>query len=291
MEPALSLKPVGVSTPDSTTVRDPASIHLDADVQDEDGWDLFDAFYIAQLDAQCTGGGRALLDEASYDWDVAAVDGGFNLTVSVSIPVECPGVAEHPPIEAHEQREVRYRSERCHINVLIERAPLDEISHVDVEIVCGSYRELFGYFPGGASPTLFSTITGVDGTVKRAGIKAGQNPGGWTDELIDKVGQDYDQSHTGKKLEVYRIEPAECSTCISLRNVWERLAANPGTYGLLSNNCATNAFGALTASGALPPLPGFGTPFAPSQLGLRLRAMAALPSFGGTSISGPEHIR
>lgn len=297
MEPVVSLHQVEegpgsgieVHTPEGAEMRlDPSRIHLDADVAGEDGWNLFDAFYAAKVEATCNGGGRAVLEEASYEWEVQPVDGGFDLAVTVTAPVDCPGASEHPPVTAATIRQVRYTSEPCEIKILIQRTGLSSISHVDIEINCGSYRELFGYYPLENARDLASTLSGVDGLVERVGTRVLQNRHGWTSVIADEIGQDYETSHAGISLTVYTVTPEDCSVCLDLRRAWEELAANPGTYWLLGSNCATNAYDVLTTSGALPALPfGARAPIAPTTLEQHIETSSSTTA----PISGPEYIR
>jgi hypothetical protein len=289
MQPSVSLKPTEKADAEEREL-DPSRVHLDADAEGEDGWDLFDAFYSATVTAECEGGGEARIDDASYDWSVTPFDGGFDVTVKVSVPVHCPDAIEHPEITCEATHRVTYHSSPCVVTVIVERVAWNEISHVDVQIVCGEYNEIFGYFPAG-SRTLGATIAGAPGQVIRSsGSRASQNRDGQTSSIADEIGSDYSKSHSGKSLNVYFIEPDDCAVCEELRREWEDLAANPGEYTLLGNNCATQAYDTLVAAGAVP-IDFEGGPSTPTGIEDHLTDFQGAAAASGVTISDATEIR
>ncbi|HEX9888891.1 MAG TPA: hypothetical protein VGA69_05405 [Nitriliruptorales bacterium] len=228
--------------------KDPSKIHLDLDVEGE-GWDFYDLIVQAMVEGRCDGG-EVLVDEATYDWTVTRFDGGINLRVDVEAPVRCPGGGEHPPVRCYAEKEIVFRKGTCRIGVVIQRVDLNEISHVDVVIECGSYREIFGYFPEGAR-TFGATIAGVKGAVLRGRntTAVGQDRDKPTSEIRDEIGDEFEIYHGSSPLRVYWITPEDCEACMKVRRFWEDLAANPGNYYLLNNNCALNARSSLKAGG------------------------------------------
>ena len=126
--------------------------------------------------------------------------------------------------------------------------------------------------------------------IRTSASRARKNRQGWTVEISDEVGSDYSRSHSSKSLNVYFIEPEDCSVCEKLRNEWELLAANPGTYWLTENNCAYQAYKTLRTAGAIP-RDDSGPSFTPSGVEAHLRNSVFGSASTGTEISGPTEIR
>jgi len=242
----------GVTPDGETAIDDPSQVHVDGD--DADGHDIIDAIFKGTLSAQCSDGATARVEDATWTWTVTGDDSGFDVSVEVFVPVQCPNNAEHPGVTVTARHHVAFHSAPCLIGVIIEQVGTFEISHVDVQIICGEYNEIFGYFPTGAR-SFANTIGGAPGEVIRtSGARPTRNEGrGLTTGIVDEIGSDYGTSHSGKKIKVYWIEPEDCSVCERVRAYWENLAANPGTYYLLGENCATQGWKSLTDSGAFPP--------------------------------------
>lgn len=229
-------------------------VHLDADVRDRHGWDLFDAMYTAVATPSCTGEGEVLLDEAVYRWHLTGEsDTGFTLHVRAAAPARCAH-GELDNVVAHASYEVIYEDAPCIIRVLIQRDTGLSVSHVDVHIMCGTYSEVFGFFAIEEDRGI-EAIAGVPGEVgrhrsNRVGVTTGQQR--LTTGVDDGIGAAYEISHAEKALEVWEIGPVDCTVCEALRNEWELLAASPGTYWLTENNCATQAYQTLFTAGAIP---------------------------------------
>ncbi|GJM38343.1 MAG: hypothetical protein DHS20C19_17100 [Acidimicrobiales bacterium] len=264
-------------------------VHLDADVRDRPGWDLFDAMYAAIPTPSCTGEGEVLLDEAVYRWDIAGEsDKGFTLHVRAAAPARCAH-GELDNVVAHASYEVVYEDAPCVIRVLIQRDTGLSVSHVDVHIMCGTYSEVFGFFAIEEDRGI-EAIAGVPGEVgrhraNRVGVTTGERT--LTTGVDDGIGAAYEVSHAEKALEVWEIGPVDCSVCEALRNEWELLAARPGTYWLTENNCATQAFKTLTTAGAIYEDPV--RTITPGQMSGRLSRLKDLPE-SPWPIAEPYHI-
>lgn len=230
---------------------DPSRIHVDANLPGAVPRDLFDRVYQATVTANCSGGGTVDLDRVTYDWRVVERPDGFDLSVDVTAPVVCPGGKEHPPATGSATLVAGYHDAPCIVRVLVEQTEWNEISHVDVHIICGEYSEIFGYFP--TSRTLAEAMFGVKGEVIRyQGEQVDRTKEGWLSrDISDEIGPNYSFSHGSKTLNVYEIELADCTKCEELRRLWMDLYHNPRDYYLTGFNCATNAYDLLLESGVL----------------------------------------
>lgn len=231
--------------------RDPHAIHLDADVEGRENWDLFDRIFRARIVPRCHGGGRLLVDQAAVHWAIAAEDDqGITLSFTASIPMQCPDGQERPPLVVEGQHRLEYVKATCWVGVLYRVGPFDEVSHIDVHILCGDYSEVFGYGPADPSANFASTILGTSGKVTRVRNDEPTKQNHMTRPLIGRwIGKDYSALYPGRDLSVYWFEVEDCRKCDALRNEWEILHARPGTYWLTDNNCATQADKTLAVAG------------------------------------------
>lgn len=243
---------------------DPTRRHLDIDVDGERRWDLktgawrdwdfFDTILQAKATVTCRGGGSVDLEQATYEWDLRQEAGAIFVTCTVTAPVSCEDGTERNPVTATAELLIRLHMGECSVTVLLEQNAWSQKSynHADILIECGSYREVFGWFPrgdvgiGGHAPAYVDRKSG-------ALAKPG-DPG--LGEIVNQI--------TGfRKAKTHRFTSKDCSKCTNLRRHWEQLYAQSGSfakegrgggsdYWLLTNNCVENVYESLVAGGFVP---------------------------------------
>ncbi|MEZ5244922.1 MAG: hypothetical protein R2707_07490 [Acidimicrobiales bacterium] len=240
---------------DAKGVRDPLRTHLDLDVRGEDGRDYFDLIYQARITpGECDGGGRLRMEDLTSRWylDDHGPD-GLGISIEVTIPVDCPHGPQEPlHLFAHER--IAYQDGKCLVGVMIKQVDTLDVSHVETHVICGNYSETFGYFPKG-DRTFLNTVPGTEGKVGRLRENTPRiHPNGMTISAISRLAGDYRGSpeHRAADWDIWWFTFDDCTTCDTLRDYWEALAANPGEYYLTGRNCASTAAEALKEVGILP---------------------------------------
>src|SRR5205814_6393005 len=112
------------------------------------------------------------------------------------------------------------------------------IGHVGIRLICGAEDELWGYFPKDRA-SLTAPFKGTPGSVDHRSSSF---------EGRDTIGPDYSDYYckNGKKVWALNLT---CDQCQKIRQYWEDLTRDPGTYILASSNCATHAIDSLEAAG------------------------------------------
>jgi len=205
------------------------------DAKKQDGRLLFSRQYRAKVTPTCTGG--ATPGEPTCEWSMWSDATTVSLSVAAHVAYTCPDGGQGSCTCVVEEFHVALRKAPCLISIITLDVPWNEISHAAIQVTCGEFSVIYGYYSSNTSD-LVGSFKGIKGTVKT--VRA--------DGPRDEIGEDYSGYYPTYDKRIWLLE-VSCDKCDCIRTYWENLANNPGTYTLLTNNCTTQAWKSLESCG------------------------------------------
>ena len=173
-----------------------------------------------------------------YVWTLTSTNTQVTLQATAHCLQTCPGKAPQVVDIGPGTLTVSLHEAPCVVSVIVVgRSSTFDVGHAALRVTCGEFDVIYGYYPK------------VKGDIRSVAGDPGEVQIRTSADTADGIGTDLSNYYPEVEKRCWVLDDVPCAACDQLRQYWNNLAANPGTYYLLANNCTTQVQDSLKSAG------------------------------------------